>query len=56
MLLPRRWVVERSFVWANCFRRSVMDYELFPEIMAGLHFVVFDMLMLVHAAPIFRSA
>ncbi|KPD14611.1 hypothetical protein ADM96_38525, partial [Burkholderia sp. ST111] len=32
------------------------DYERLPETLAGLHFVVFAMLMLVHAAPVLQSA
>ncbi len=27
MLLPRRWVVGRTFGWATRFRRLVRDYE-----------------------------
>ncbi len=27
MLLPRRWVVERTFGWLTKFRRLVRDYE-----------------------------
>ena len=27
VLLPRRWVVERSFVWLSRFRRLARDYE-----------------------------
>jgi putative transposase len=30
-LLPRRWVVERSFAWYNRQRRLSKDYELLPE-------------------------
>jgi transposase len=56
VLLPRRWVVERSFGWLNRFRRLARDYERLPETLAGLHFVVFAMLMLVHAVPIMQSA
>src|SRR5215471_12923763 len=52
VLLPRRWVVERSFGWLNRFRRLARDYERLPETLAGLHFVVFAMLMLVHAVPV----
>ncbi|WP_247313891.1 IS5 family transposase, partial [Ralstonia pseudosolanacearum] len=48
VLLPRRWVVERSFGWLNRFRRLARDYERLPETLAGLHFVVFAMIMLVH--------
>lgn len=56
VLLPRRWGGERSFGWLNRFRRLVRDYERLPETLAGLHFVVFAMLMLVHAGPIMQSA
>ncbi|PPU54681.1 transposase, partial [Xanthomonas codiaei] len=31
VLLPRRWVVERSFGWVNRFRRLARDYERLPE-------------------------
>lgn len=46
VLLPRRWVVERSFAWAARFRRLAKDYERLPEVAAGLHFVAFITLML----------
>ena len=46
VLLPRRWVVERSFVWAARFRRLVRDDERLPETLAGLHFLAFAILML----------
>jgi len=48
VLLPRRWVVERSFGWLNRFRRLTRDYERLPKTLAGLHFVVFAILMLSH--------
>jgi transposase len=50
VLLPRRWVVERSFAWATRFRRLVKDYERLPETVRGLHLVAFVCLMLKHAA------
>lgn len=56
VLLPRHWVVERSFGWLNRFRRLARDYERLPETLASLHFVVFAMLMLVHVAPIIQSS
>src|SRR5215216_6050015 len=31
VLLPRRWVVERSFAWAARFRRLARDYERLPS-------------------------
>jgi len=46
VLLPRRWVVERSFAWAARFRRLAKDYERVPDVVAGLHFVAFACLML----------
>ena len=46
VLLPRRWVVERSFGWAARFRRLARDYERLPETLAGLNFLAFAVLML----------
>jgi transposase len=46
VLLPRRWVVERSFAWTTRFRRLTRDYERLPQTLAGLHFVAFAILML----------
>jgi transposase len=46
VVLPRRWVVERSFAWATRFRRLANDYERLPETVVGLHFVAFACLML----------
>jgi transposase len=46
VLLPRRWVVERSFTWAARFRRLAKDYERLPETVVGLHFLAFVCLIL----------
>ena len=54
VLLPRRWVVERSFAWLARFRRLARDYERLPETLVGWHFVAFAILMLkrvVQLAP-----
>ncbi|MCK6436149.1 MAG: transposase [Rivicola pingtungensis] len=48
VLLPRRWVVERSFGWAARFQRLARAYEKLPQTLAGLHDVAFAMLMLPH--------
>jgi transposase len=53
VLLPRRWVVERSFGWAARFRRLARDYERLTETLEGLHHVAFVFLMLHKAAPQF---
>jgi transposase len=47
VLLPRRWVVERSFAWAARFRRLARDYERLATTLAGYHWLAFAMLMLV---------
>src|SRR6476660_2292817 len=46
VLLPRRWVVERSFAWAARFRRLARDYERLASTMAGYHWLAFTILML----------
>ena len=52
VLLPRRWVVERSFGWMSRFRRLARDYERLPETPVGLHYVAFVILMLKNVAEI----
>jgi transposase len=52
VLLPRRWVVERSFAWAARFRRLGRDYERLASTLAGLHWLAFGILMM---RCIFRS-
>jgi len=49
VLLPRRWVVERSFGWAARFRRLARDYERLATTLAGYHWLAFAMLMLASA-------
>lgn len=46
VLLPRRWVVERSFAWTTRFRRLARDFERMPETFRSLHFLAFAILML----------
>jgi transposase len=50
VLLPRRWVVERSFAWAARFRRLARDYERLSETLAALHYLAFAILMLGNLA------
>ena len=56
VLLPRRWVVERSFGWLARFRRLARDYERLPQVLGGLHFLVFVVLMLPAATRILATA
>jgi transposase len=46
VLLPRRWVVERSFGWAARFRRLARDYERLASSLEGFHWLAFLGLML----------
>jgi transposase len=45
VLLPRRWVVERSFGWMARFRRLAKDYERLTATLRGMHFVAFICLL-----------
>ena len=45
VLLPRRWVVERSFAWAARFRRLARDYERLDSTLKGFHYIAFAILM-----------
>jgi transposase len=46
VVLPRRWVVERSFAWVVRCRRLARDYERLTQTVAGLYFLAFAMLLL----------
>jgi transposase len=50
VLLPRHWVVERSFAWAARFRRLARDYERLDTTLKGLHLLAFATLMLRNLA------
>ncbi len=52
VLLPRRWVVERSFAWATRLRRLVKDYERYASTLADTHSIAFVCLMLKQAAQL----
>jgi transposase len=52
VLLPRRWVVERSFAWTSRFRRLARDYERLAETLKGLHFLAFACLLLHRLLPL----
>ena len=46
VLLPRRWVVERTFGWLGRSRRLARDYERLAETLAGYHWLVFAGILL----------
>lgn len=56
VLLPRRWVVERSFAWLTRFRRLARDFERLPTTLASLHFLAFACLLLGKLAKLYESA
>jgi transposase len=55
VLLPRCWVIERSFGWAARFRRLTRDYERLTQTLAGLHCVAFVCLMPGKTVSLFAS-
>jgi len=46
VLLPRRWVVERTFGWLGRFRRLARDYERLAQVLAGWHWLAFLVVLL----------
>uniref|UniRef100_UPI0011DCEA4D transposase n=1 Tax=Komagataeibacter xylinus TaxID=28448 RepID=UPI0011DCEA4D len=56
VLLPRRWVVERSFAWATRCRRLVKDYERYASTLASLHVIAFACFMPRNAAMLAQGA
>jgi transposase len=52
VLLPRRWVVERSFGWLSRFRRLARDYERLTATLEGMHWLAFLGLLLGAASRI----
>lgn len=51
VLLPRRWVVERSFAWLARFRRLARDYERLASTLAAFHWLAFVCLLLKNLFP-----
>jgi transposase len=56
VLLPRRWVVERSFGWLARFRRLAKDYERLATTLAGMHLAAFTFVMLARLFRMDESA
>jgi putative transposase len=49
-VLPKRWIVERTFAWWNQYRRLSKDYELLPETSESMIYTVMIRLMLKRLA------
>ena len=45
-VIPKRWIVERSFAWLENFRRMVIDYEFFSESSLAMLQIAFSAIML----------
>jgi transposase len=45
-VLPRRWVVERTFAWLSKYRRLSKDYEFLPESSEAMIYLAMSRLML----------
>ncbi|WP_437186802.1 IS5 family transposase [Planctomicrobium sp. SH668] len=56
VLLPRRWVVERTFAWLGRSRRLARDYERLAEVLAGWHWVAMVTLLLKYTPIVVQSS
>jgi transposase len=50
VLLPRRWVVERTFGWLGRFRRLARDYERLAHVLVHMHWLAFIGILLKRLA------
>ncbi len=50
-VLPRRWVVERTFGWLGRYRRMSKDYEFYPETSETMVYIAMINLMVRRLSP-----
>ncbi len=50
-VLPKRWIVERTFAWLSRYRRLSKDYEFFTQTGENLIYMAMINLMLHRLAP-----
>lgn len=55
-VLPRRWVVERTFAWIVQNRRLIVDHEQLPEISEAMIYAAMCRLMLRQLASLNKSS
>jgi len=51
VVLPWRWVVERTFAWLTQCRRLSKDYEVLPSSSEAMSYIAMTRLMLRRLAP-----
>ncbi len=50
VVLPKRWVVERTFAWLNPFRRLAKDYEITTQASENYIMIAHSMILLKRIA------
>ena len=55
VLLPMRWVVERTFAWTARFRRLSRDFERLQSSLLGFHWLAVSITLLNKLKPILAS-
>lgn len=51
VVLPKRWIVERTFGWFKRYRRLSKDYEVFPESSEAVIYLSMTHLMVRRLRP-----
>ncbi|MCL5271356.1 MAG: IS5 family transposase [bacterium] len=54
-VLPKRWIVERTFAWLSRYRRLAKDYEFFAQTAENMIYLAMINLMLHRLAPEARN-